>query len=154
MTDRGLDGPVNAASPAPVSNFEYTRVLARILKRPALLKVPRFGSRLLLGRDGVRELAFADQRVQPERLLAAGHVFRQARLATLWRTCSERPPTPRPWENRYDHRSASAPVALAVVAVVGGLAASSLRAVYAGLEQPPWAPPSCCSVRCGRCRTS
>ncbi|MFG1646637.1 TspO/MBR family protein [Amycolatopsis sp. NPDC049252] len=47
------------------------------------------------------------------------------------------------------HRSAPAPVALAgflaavaVVAVVGGLAASSSRAVYAGLEQPPWAPPS------------
>ncbi|MFG1646638.1 TIGR01777 family oxidoreductase [Amycolatopsis sp. NPDC049252] len=80
LTDRGLDGPVNAVSPEPVRNTEYTRVLARVLKRPALLKVPRFGPRLLLGRDGARELAFADQRVQPERLLAAGHVFRHTRL--------------------------------------------------------------------------
>ncbi|GLY41903.1 tryptophan-rich sensory protein [Amycolatopsis sp. NBRC 101858] len=47
------------------------------------------------------------------------------------------------------HRSAPAPVvlagflaAVAVVAVVGGFAASSSREVYAGLEQPPWAPPS------------
>ncbi len=47
------------------------------------------------------------------------------------------------------NRSAPARVALAgflaavaVVAVVGGLAASQSRAVYAGLEQPPWAPPS------------
>ncbi|WP_328616958.1 TIGR01777 family oxidoreductase [Amycolatopsis sp. NBC_00355] len=80
LTDRGLDGPVNAVSPEPVRNVEYTRVLARTLKRPALVKVPPFGPRLLLGRDGARELAFADQRVQPERLLAAGHVFRHARL--------------------------------------------------------------------------
>ncbi|MBE1495587.1 tryptophan-rich sensory protein [Amycolatopsis lexingtonensis] len=32
--------------------------------------------------------------------------------------------------------------AVAVVAVVGGLAATQSRAVYAGLAQPPWAPPS------------
>ena len=31
---------------------------------------------------------------------------------------------------------------VAVVAVVGGLAATSAKEVYAGLEQPPWAPPA------------
>jgi translocator protein len=32
--------------------------------------------------------------------------------------------------------------AVAVVAAVGGLAAANSREVYAGLAQPPWAPPS------------
>ncbi|MCR6482961.1 tryptophan-rich sensory protein [Amycolatopsis sp. OK19-0408] len=47
------------------------------------------------------------------------------------------------------HRSAPAPLvlagfvaAVAVVAAVGSLAATQSRAVYSGLTQPPWAPPS------------
>lgn len=32
--------------------------------------------------------------------------------------------------------------AVAVVAVIGGLAAAGSQEVYAGLERPPWAPPS------------
>ena len=80
LTDRTLDGVVNAVSPEPVRNAEYTRVLARVLTRPAVLKVPRFGPELVLGRDGSRELAFADQRVRPQRLIEAGHVFRHPRL--------------------------------------------------------------------------
>ncbi|WP_372660475.1 TspO/MBR family protein [Amycolatopsis kentuckyensis] len=32
--------------------------------------------------------------------------------------------------------------AVAVVAAVGSLAATQSRAVYSGLDQPPWAPPS------------
>ena len=55
-------------------------MLARVLARPAVLKVPRFGPELVLGRDGARELAFADQRVRPDRLIGAGHVFRHPRL--------------------------------------------------------------------------
>ncbi|WP_318306348.1 TIGR01777 family oxidoreductase [Amycolatopsis solani] len=76
ITDRALAGVVNAVSPQPVRNNDYTRVLAGVLHRPAVLAVPSFGPRLLLGADGARELAFADQRVQPQRLLDAGHQFR------------------------------------------------------------------------------
>ncbi|WP_063963015.1 TIGR01777 family oxidoreductase, partial [Amycolatopsis vancoresmycina] len=81
VTDPGLSGAVNAVSPEPVRNAEYTRVLGKVLNRPTLLKVPAFGPRLLLGADGARELAFADQRVEPRRLLDAGHEFRHPRLA-------------------------------------------------------------------------
>ncbi len=55
----------------------YTKVLAGALRRPALLPVPALGPRLLLGADGVRELAEANQRVAPDRLLDLGHRFRQ-----------------------------------------------------------------------------
>nr|WP_225956657.1 TIGR01777 family oxidoreductase [Amycolatopsis lexingtonensis] len=80
VTDRALSGAVNAVSPEPVRNAEYTKTLGRVLHRPALLPVPAFGPRLLLGREGARELALADQRVRPGRLLDAGHEFRHGRL--------------------------------------------------------------------------
>ncbi|WP_439380988.1 TIGR01777 family oxidoreductase [Amycolatopsis lexingtonensis] len=80
VTDRTLSGAVNAVGPEPVRNAEYTKTLGQVLHRPALLPVPSFGPRLLLGREGARELALADQRVRPGRLLDAGHEFRHRRL--------------------------------------------------------------------------
>ncbi len=74
--DGRLRGPVNAVGPEPVRNGEYTSALAKVLHRPAVLPVPSIGPRLLLGADGVRELAEADQRVRPEKLLMLGHRFR------------------------------------------------------------------------------
>jgi NAD dependent epimerase/dehydratase family enzyme/ligand-binding SRPBCC domain-containing protein len=78
--DPGLSGPVNAVAPAPVRNIDYTRTLASVLRRPAVLPVPGLGPRLLLGAEGARELAQASQYVQPERLIQAGHQFRQPHL--------------------------------------------------------------------------
>lgn len=85
LTDPGLTGPVNAVAPEPVRNAEYTRVLARVLHRPALLPVPGFGPRLLLGDQGARELATADQYVVPRCLLDAGHRFRRPTLESSLR---------------------------------------------------------------------
>jgi NAD dependent epimerase/dehydratase family enzyme len=71
---------VNAVSPNPVRNADYTNALAHVLHRPALLPVPSLGPRLLLGEQGARELAEADQRVLPVKLQALGHRFRQPLL--------------------------------------------------------------------------
>ena len=76
LYDARLSGPVNAVGPAPVRNSEYTRALAATMHRPALLPVPSIGPRLLLGEQGARELAEADQRVLPTRLQELGHRFR------------------------------------------------------------------------------
>ncbi|WP_137148295.1 TIGR01777 family oxidoreductase [Mycolicibacterium sp. CR10] len=76
LYDDRLSGPVNAVGPEPVRNSEYTRELARVLHRPAVLPVPSLGPRLLLGEQGARELAEASQRVVPSKLLAVGHRFR------------------------------------------------------------------------------
>jgi uncharacterized protein (TIGR01777 family) len=76
LYDDRLSGPVNAVGPKPVRNSDYTAALARVLHRPAVLPVPSFGPRLLLGADGVRELAEADQRVLPTKLLGLDHRFR------------------------------------------------------------------------------
>ncbi|MEU0544783.1 TIGR01777 family oxidoreductase [Nocardia sp. NPDC005978] len=80
LWDDSLSGPVNAVSPNPVRNSEYTATLANVLHRPAFLPVPTFGPALLLGEQGARELAAASQRVIPERLLKAEHSFRTTDL--------------------------------------------------------------------------
>jgi uncharacterized protein (TIGR01777 family) len=76
ITDPELRGPVNAVAPNPVRQRDYARALGRVLHVPAVLPTPRLGPRLLLGREGEREVASASQRVVPARLLAAGHAFR------------------------------------------------------------------------------
>ena len=80
LWDTDLTGPVNAVAAEPVRNVDYTRVLAHVLRRPALLPVPPLGPAALLGRQGARELALASQRVLPARLLQAGHRFRRPDL--------------------------------------------------------------------------
>jgi uncharacterized protein len=80
VTDPVLAGPVNAVAPGEVRNTGYTRVLGRVLRRPALIPVPAAGPRLLLGSEGARELAEASQRVRPAALTAADHQFRYPEL--------------------------------------------------------------------------
>jgi uncharacterized protein (TIGR01777 family) len=80
VLDPGLSGPVNAVAPEPARNADYTRTLASVLRRPAVLPVPGLGPRLLLGGEGARELAQASQYVRPEQLIGAGHRFRQPEL--------------------------------------------------------------------------
>lgn len=77
LYDDRLAGPVNAVAPEPVRNADYTDALAGVLHRPALLPVPSFGPRILLGEQGARELAAANQRVVPSKLVTVGHRFRR-----------------------------------------------------------------------------
>jgi NAD dependent epimerase/dehydratase family enzyme len=74
LTREDLDGPVNAVAPSPVTNAEFTATLARILGRPAVLHVPAFGPRLVLG-EAADELLFVSQRARPARLQATGYRF-------------------------------------------------------------------------------
>ncbi|GAA2781145.1 TIGR01777 family oxidoreductase [Mycolicibacterium pallens] len=80
LYDERLTGPVNAVAPNPVRNKAYTEALASTLHRPAVLPVPSIGPRLLLGKQGARELAEADQRVLPAKLQEVCHRFRHSRV--------------------------------------------------------------------------
>jgi uncharacterized protein len=86
LADEDLVGPVNATSPEPVTNAEFTRVLARVLGRPAFLHVPAIAPKLVLGELGY-ELLLTSLRARPARLLEAGFRFELPDLeATLRRT--------------------------------------------------------------------
>lgn len=69
-----LSGPVNAVAPAPVTNAEFTRLLAAAVHRPAIFPVPALALEVLFG-EMAREALLASQRVIPRKLAAAGFVF-------------------------------------------------------------------------------
>jgi uncharacterized protein (TIGR01777 family) len=75
LCEDALHGPVNAVAPNPVSNAEFTRTLARVLRRPTLLPVPAFAARLAFG-EMADALLLAGARVMPARLQASGYRFR------------------------------------------------------------------------------
>lgn len=75
-----LSGAVNLSAPAPVTNRDFTRVLARTLHRPAFIPVPAAALRLLFGREMADGTVLASTRVAPARLLAAGYRFRHPEL--------------------------------------------------------------------------
>lgn len=74
-----LEGPVNAVAPRPVTNREFAKTLGRVLGRPAVVPVPAFAVRVVLG-EMADELLLASARVQPDRLLLSGYAFRHPGL--------------------------------------------------------------------------
>ena len=69
-----ISGPVNAVAPGIVTNREFTRVLAKQLRRPAFLPAPRFGLRLAIGEFA--DSLLASSRVTPRVASEGGYVFR------------------------------------------------------------------------------
>jgi uncharacterized protein (TIGR01777 family) len=68
-----LSGPVNGASPNPVRNSEFTRVLGTMLNKPTLCTVPSFVLRTVFPEQST--LVLDSQRVVPEKLLTSGFQF-------------------------------------------------------------------------------
>ena len=81
-----VSGAVNLTAPNPVTNAEFTSTLARVLHRPALLPIPSFGPKLLLGRELADSLLFTGQRVLPSVLSANGFTFAHAHLEEALRS--------------------------------------------------------------------
>ena len=79
LNHESLSGPVNTVAPNPVSNAEFTRILASVLRRPALLPMPAFAVRIIFGEMG-EELFLGSQRVAPAKLLASGYQFQHPDL--------------------------------------------------------------------------
>jgi NAD dependent epimerase/dehydratase family enzyme len=90
LTHEDLSGPVNAVSPNPVTNAEFTATLARVLHRPAVLHVPAFAPRLVLG-ELADELLLISMRARPARLLETGYRFRFPDLEPTLRHTLGRP---------------------------------------------------------------
>lgn len=94
-----VTGAINAASPNPVTNAEFTRTLASVLHRPALLRVPKMALRLAMGE--VADHATASMRVLPAVAQELGFPFRYPDLRDALQnilanidTRAHRPPHP------------------------------------------------------------
>ncbi len=73
VEDPQLRGVVNAVAPSPVRNAQFTRTLARTIRRPALFTVPEFGLKLLFG--DMAQILLASQRIYPRAAEKAGYRF-------------------------------------------------------------------------------
>lgn len=74
LTAEALRGPVNFVAPAPVTNRDFTRALARALHRPSFFSIPVMALKAALGQMADDTL-LASQRVQPSRAVSAGFAF-------------------------------------------------------------------------------
>ena len=75
LTEESMEGPVNVTSPEPVTNAEFTATLARVLKRPAAIPVPKLALHALFGKEMTKEMLLGGQRVLPAALELSGFSF-------------------------------------------------------------------------------
>ena len=78
LEDERWSGPLNSTAPEPVTNREFSRALARALRRPALVPVPGFALQLLYGE--MADVVTTGQRALPAKALVLGFRFRHPRV--------------------------------------------------------------------------
>jgi uncharacterized protein (TIGR01777 family) len=90
------DGPINATAPNPVRNAEFTKALAKVLRRlPAPVGPPDALIELMLGE--VAQVITRGQKVLPARAQALGYAFRFPELPRALRALfTALPPAPAP----------------------------------------------------------
>jgi uncharacterized protein (TIGR01777 family) len=75
LGDDSLTGAVNLTAPHPVTNAGFTKALASVLGRPAVVPVPGFALSAALGREMADEMLLGGQRVLPRKLESSGYRF-------------------------------------------------------------------------------
>jgi len=76
IANETFSGPVNAVSPNPVTNTDFTESLGKTLSRATFVAVPKFLLRVLVGQELTDALLLSSTRVMPSRLIGSGHQFR------------------------------------------------------------------------------
>lgn len=79
LNDSSLNGAINASAPNPVTNAEFAKTYAKILKRPAFMTAPAFLLKLVFGQMA-NELLLSGQKVIPQKLMKRGFAFQYPML--------------------------------------------------------------------------
>ena len=74
INSKTASGPYNLTAPEPATCEQIVKSLARGLRRPAILRVPSFAMKMLIGEAAV-ELLLCSQKMKAERLEATGFTF-------------------------------------------------------------------------------
>jgi len=74
IENSSIHGIVNAVSPFPTTNADFTDKMGKVMKQPAWISVPAFALKLWFGEAA--QVFLEGQRVLPERLQEAGFRFR------------------------------------------------------------------------------
>lgn len=83
-------GVFNVTGPRPVTNAEFTQALARLVRRPAFLRVPAMVLKMAMG--DMSTLLVDGQRVLPSRLLQAGFIFQHPSIEDALRVALGKAP--------------------------------------------------------------
>ncbi len=83
--DERIFGPMNAVSPHPVSNREFTRTLGRVLSRPTPIAAPAAVLRAVFGRELADQALLADLSAAPQVLQNLGFEWRHPDLESALR---------------------------------------------------------------------
>lgn len=75
IEDDSVSGPVNLAGPNPVRNREFAKALGAAVHRPAVIPLPGFAVKALVGPRFAREAVLVSQRVVPAVLTESGFEF-------------------------------------------------------------------------------
>ena len=73
LENSSYQGPINAVSPHPVKNSEFTRILAGILKRSAFFSIPTFILKFIFGE--MSQLLLVSQNVSAQKSIGLGYKF-------------------------------------------------------------------------------
>jgi uncharacterized protein len=84
IEDERWSGPVNATAPQPATNRDFSKVLGRVLGRPALLPVPGAALHVLYG--DMAEIVTGGARVLPAKPLVLGYEFSHPQLEEALRS--------------------------------------------------------------------
>jgi uncharacterized protein len=79
LDDHRVWGLINASSPNPVTNREFSKALGRALHRPAFVPVPKFAVAALRGGE-LADAVAGGARVLPRRAVDLGYEFRHPEL--------------------------------------------------------------------------
>ncbi len=86
MTSENIQSPINVVSPEPVTNREFTKILAKVLNRPAIFPIPAFVLKTLLGQVA-EEILLSSTRAIPQLLMGTGFEFRYPALEDALKRC-------------------------------------------------------------------
>ena len=74
INNKNIEGPVNATSPNPLQNRDFSKALAKSLNKPMFLTMPSFIVRVVFGEMG-DALLLRGQKVLPSKITRAGYCF-------------------------------------------------------------------------------
>ncbi len=83
LENASATGPFNLVAPQPLTNANFGRELARVIRRPYYMPAPAFAIRLLLGE--MASVVLEGQRALPAKLLQAGYRFHFSDAASALR---------------------------------------------------------------------
>jgi uncharacterized protein (TIGR01777 family) len=87
LMDDSISGPVNAVSPTPCRNVDFSKALGRVLSRPAFFPVPGLALKILYGE--MASVVLSSQRVLPAVACGKGFQFQYPELDLALRAAIE-----------------------------------------------------------------